>query len=91
MGVRIVRDELWLCVDCLHYAVNDDLSGIDCNARAAKVREGVHALGPNLVPHYDSESGEGMRDGGGRCAACGQGWGFAEWHRFAAGYFRRVK
>jgi len=27
--MRIVRDDLWLCVDCLFVAVNGDYSGID--------------------------------------------------------------
>jgi hypothetical protein len=58
-----------LCADCLMAAVNDDYSPLDyslnaedAEARAETIREGLRALGPHLVPDYDSETHEGIAD-----------------------------
>jgi hypothetical protein len=81
--MKIIQDDLWLCVDCLFYAVNGDLTGIDDAKRAKEVSDGVDALGPHLVPDFDVETGEGRcefaRMG---CDACGSHLA-GEMHRFA--------
>ena len=87
--MKVVRDDLWLCVDCLFAAVNGDVSGIDCgseeetDARIAEVNAGLERLGPGLVADIDSNTGDGIRefDNWG-CACCKSGLGGAS-HRFA--------
>lgn len=70
--MEIVNDGLMLCADCLMVACNGDTSGIEDEAREKEVVEGVAALGPHLVPSFDSETGEGISEFS-RCScdACG--------------------
>ena len=76
--------EYWLCVDCTLYACNGDLSGIDSDARAKQVEEGVCSLGNHIVPDFDSETGEGHDEFSNvGCDACGSGLA-GEFHRFAS-------
>lgn len=90
MAMMFDQRDLWLCDDCLFYAVNDDLSGIDyylsgkeAEKRAAEVKKGVHSLGRNLVPDFDSETGEGIEEfSSHRCDACGTRLAGGR-HRFA--------
>ena len=52
-------------------------------AREARVVAGVDALGPHLVPDYDTETGEGHREFSRiGCDACGSRLA-GEMHRFA--------
>jgi hypothetical protein len=81
--MEVVRDDLWLCVDCTVYACNADLTGIDTDERAREVSEGVASLGGFLVPAFDSESGEGCEEFSAcGCDACGSQLA-GEMHRFA--------
>ncbi len=88
--MKIVQDDLWLCDDCVMYAVNGDLTGIDysysgdeAEKRAKQVVRGVNALGPHLVPDFDSETGEGMEEfSRTTCAGCGTHLAGGR-HRFA--------
>jgi hypothetical protein len=48
-------------------ACNGDTSGIDDDEREAEVVAGVAGLGPHLVPDFDSETEEGIRE----FSACG--------------------
>lgn len=90
MAMMVDQDDLWLCDDCLFYAVNDDLSGIDysysgkeADKRAKEVKKGVHSLGRNLVPDFDSETGEGIEEfSSHHCDACGTHLAGGR-HRFA--------
>jgi hypothetical protein len=51
--------------------------------RAAEVDAGLARLGPNLVPHFDSETGEGIDEfSARRCSCCGT-WAAGGRHRFA--------
>lgn len=87
----VVRDDLWLCADCLLIAVNDDASSLDyyygdrAAERLAIIVAGLEKLGPHLVPDFDSETGEGIEEfyrpflG---CACCGSRLA-GEFHRFA--------
>lgn len=76
--MKILQDDLWLCDDCVMYAVNGDLTGIDysysgdeADERAKEVVRGVNSLGPHLVPDFDSETGEGMEEfSRTTCAGC---------------------
>lgn len=80
MGMKVIRDGIWLCDDCTLYAVNDDLTGIDyylsgaeADKRAKEVKKGVHSLGRNLVIASDSETGKGHEEfSSRRCDACNQ-------------------
>ena len=90
--MRVVRNDLWLCVDCTAYACNGETSGIDDPEREREVTDGVNALGPHLVADWDDceeredvHSGydcghlEFSRRGCDACGSCLAG----ELHRFA--------
>ena len=53
--MKIVRSDLWLCQDCMIYAVNGDLPPDTGIARDMAIEDGVEALGPHLVPDFYSE------------------------------------
>ena len=84
----VIRDDLWLCVDCLMFACNGDTSGVtdypnEPDKRIKEVIDGVTALGEHLVPDFDSETEEGIRDFSScGCDACGSGLA-GTMHRFA--------
>lgn len=81
--MKVIRDDLWLCVDCTLYACNGDLSGIDDDARTKEVEHGVDTLGIHLVSDFDSETDEGHEEFAKRnCDACHSGLA-GEFHRFA--------
>lgn len=87
--MKVIRDGLRLCVDCLMYAVNGDTSGIDesttgnGDSREAQVIAGVNALGEHLVPAFDSETGKGIEEfAAGPCDACHAPHA-GEFHEFA--------
>ena len=81
--MKVVRDDLWLCDDCTIVAVNGDASGVESDARVAAIDAGLGALGPHLVPDFDSETGDGYEEfarHGCDCCASGLAGSF---HRFA--------
>ena len=92
--MKVVRGDLWLCTECLQPAVNDEWSSFDYyytdeeerDAKILRVRRGLEALGPHLVPDFDSETGEGHKEFArapiGGCACCRTNLA-GEWHRFA--------
>lgn len=53
--MKIVRSDLWLCQDCMIFAVNDDLPPDSDDAHDRMIVEGVHDLGAGLVPDFYSE------------------------------------
>lgn len=60
--MQVIRDDIWLCQDCLFCAVNDDVTAIEDGARVIVVEAGVAALGPNLVTAFDSETDDGIKE-----------------------------
>ena len=81
--MQVIQDDLWFCVDCVMVAVNGDYSGIDDDARVAAIDAGLERLGPNVVPDFDSDTGEGHQEFSGcGCACCGSPLA-GEMHRFA--------
>lgn len=76
--MRVIRDGILLCDDCLIVAVNGDYSGLDyhygtgmhagrkvgptAEERKAEIDAGLERLGPNLVPDHDSETGKGVHE-----------------------------
>lgn len=79
--MRIER-EFWVCVDCLLVLVNGDDSGVP-EDRLAAVHAGVEALGAHVVPHFDTETGEGHYDFAKlHCGCCDSGLA-GEFHRMA--------
>lgn len=70
--MRIDRDELYLCTDCTMVACNGS-HGVDIQPdQLARTEAGLRALGPHLVPNFDSDTEEGLRMFSGTpCAACG--------------------
>jgi hypothetical protein len=90
--MKVVRDDIWLCTDCLFAAVNDDVSGVEYSlgvdteesrARIAEIEQGLTRLGPHLVPDFDAEAGEGIHEHSRcRCDCCGTRL-HGERHRFA--------
>lgn len=82
-GMTVVRDDLQLCEDCVIVAVNGDVSGIESDERIAAVEAGLEALGPHLVPDFDSETGEGYDEFRTvPCDCCGSKL-YGSRHRFA--------
>lgn len=90
--MKVVRDDLWLCVDCLFAAVNGDVSGIEFScgvgteetaARVAEVEAGLNRLGPHLVPDFDTETGEGHETFANYGCDCCRSPLAGEMHRFA--------
>jgi hypothetical protein len=85
MAMEIKRDGILLCEDCTIVAVNGDYSGFDYqmngrgpeaeakrDARIAEVDAGLAALGPHLVPNFDSETNRGIDEFSWRpCGCCG--------------------
>lgn len=68
--MRIVQDDLWLCVECMTIAVNGDASGLDYSygpeeaaARLVTIETGLARLGPHLVTHWDDSEDEDNDDG----------------------------
>lgn len=81
--MEIIRDNIWLCVDCLMVAVNGDESGIEDEKQIEATRAGLDELGPHLVPDFDSETEEGIRDFSScGCDCCGSRLA-GTMHRFA--------
>lgn len=87
--MKVVRDNLWLCVDCLFAAVNGDFSGMDgahgdkAPARIKEVEEGLVRLGPHLVPDFDSETDKGIREFSSCGCSCCNSRLAGTMHRFA--------
>jgi hypothetical protein len=80
--MRVVRDDLDFCDDCLMGACNGDFTGMD-DVTEAKVIAGLNALGPNVVPAFDSETGEGIDEFSHvRCDCCGSKL-YGQRHKFA--------
>lgn len=76
--MKVVRDNLWLCVDCTMAAVNGDVSGVEGSCyrpqatremreaareeRITEIWDGLAGLGVHLSPDFDSETEDGIRD-----------------------------
>jgi hypothetical protein len=90
VNMKVVQDDLWLCVDCLSAAVNGDYTGLqyyfkepEATRRTEAIKAGLAKLGPHLVPDFDSETGEGIREFSScGCDCCGSGLA-GTMHRFA--------
>ena len=94
--MRIIRDELELCDDCLTIACSGDYSGFDYSmngrgpaaeakrdARIAEVDAGLARLGPHLVPDFDSETGRGIEEFTSRPCQCCESRLAGSRHNFA--------
>jgi hypothetical protein len=69
--MRVLEDELYLCVDCTIAANNDDYTGMDDEQEKA-TRAGLAKLGPHDVCNFDSETEDGLEQFSSvPCAACG--------------------
>lgn len=80
--MRVDRSDIWVCNDCLFAAYNGDLSGAREQDIPA-VEAGLARLGPYLVPDFNSNTGEGIKDHSlGRCDCCGSRL-HGQRHRFA--------
>ena len=60
--MQVIRDDIWLCDDCTIAAVNGDYSGFGSDADIADTEAGLDKLGAHLVPDFDSETGDGMKE-----------------------------
>ena len=81
---------LWLCDDCLFAAVYDDYTPLDhryareeANERMAQIKEGLDKLGPHLVPDFESETCEGIREFSRTSCGCCACQLAGQRHRFA--------
>lgn len=88
--MKVKRDDLWLCQDCMIAAVNGDFTGLDfsqgkeaADARMATIITGLERLGPHLVPDFDSETGEGVEDFSRKGCDCCETRLAGSRHRFA--------
>ena len=86
--VKIVQDDLWLCVDCTMAAVNGDFTALDndpesADTRQAEIVAGLERLGPHLVPDYDSETDAGLREFSSCGCDCCESSLAGHMHRFA--------
>jgi len=80
--MKIVRDDLWFCHDCLFAAVGVDETIVD-QRQALATEEGLTSMGPHLVIDYNSETGEGCEEfSRRRCDCCHSSLGGSR-HRFA--------
>lgn len=81
--MRVVRDGLWLCTDCLLLQETGDTSSFDYHygqaegdARVEECQQGLTRLelsnGGHLAANWDSETGEGIHEFSScYCDACG--------------------
>lgn len=54
--MKLIREGIWVCVDCLLVLVNGDDSGIEGSGRRQEVFDGVERLGPHIVgPNAEHE------------------------------------
>lgn len=77
--MKVIRDGIELCADCMMFAVNGDVTGIafscsdedDAENRIRDIMEGVGQFGPHLVPDFDTDTGDGYEEFSSRgCDAC---------------------
>lgn len=81
--MKIDMDDIWLCIDCTLFACNGELPPDADPEREAEITEGAEALGPHLVPDFDTETGKGHREFSScGCDCCGSHLA-GEFHRFA--------
>ena len=68
----IICDGLKFCRDCTQVSVNGP-HGLDITPEQLKqTEEGLNALGPHVVPDFDSETGRGLHEFSRvTCDACG--------------------
>lgn len=81
--MKVIRDDLWLCVDCLFAAVNGDLPTDSTPEQDAAIKAGLDALGPHLVIGFDSDTGDGIEEFGTMGCDCCDSPLAGEMHRFA--------
>lgn len=53
--MKVITDDIWLCPDCMLFAVNGDMPPDTGIARDMEIEEGVDRLGPNLVPDFGDQ------------------------------------
>ncbi len=82
---------VWLCNSCFYPALYDDFKMLDyyhspaeADRMAKVIREGLSALGPNLIDDYDINSGDGHEEFSSQheCGCCHSRLA-GEFHRFA--------
>ena len=70
--MKVIQDNLYLCTDCTLVACNGSAGADIQPEQLARTEAGLAGLGPHLVPNFDSESGDGLREfSSSPCAACG--------------------
>ena len=65
--MQVIQDNLWLCIDCLQAAVNDDYTGLDYSysepEASAEMKSDTRWFGSirtESVPDFDGETSEGI-------------------------------
>lgn len=53
--MKVITDDIWLCPDCMIFAVNGDLPADTGIARDMEIEDGVARLGQNLVPDFGEQ------------------------------------
>lgn len=68
--MKVKADNIWLCSDCTQVACNGTHGVELLNPEATT--QGLAKLGPYLVPNFNSETGDGIRNFSNRiCESCG--------------------
>lgn len=83
--MKVVRRNLWFCSDCTMVACNG-AQGTDLERmpqRLAEINAGLAALGPHLVPDFNSDSNTGIWTFSTFPCDCCSDWRAGERHRFA--------
>ena len=79
--MEIIRDNLWLCEDCMFAAVYGDVP--EDPKQDIATNAGLERLGPHLVPDYDMYTGDGFMDFGSPGCDCCETNLAGTFHRFA--------
>ena len=79
--MQVVRDDIWLCCDCMFAAVNGDAPESEEQDKATTA--GLERLGRHLVPDFQGEWEDGHVEFTWRsCECCNSRLGGSRW-RFA--------
>lgn len=80
--MKVERDGLWFCETCLFVAIYGGVDSATPEQLAAS-EKGLAEFGPNVVPDFDSETGDGIREfSWAGCDCCESELG-GSLHRFA--------
>lgn len=81
--MKVIQEDIWLCEDCTIAAVNDDFTGFSSEEQVKKTKRGLSKLGSYLVPDFNSENNEGIKEFSNLSCSCCNSHLAGSRHRFA--------